>query len=73
MTPGVTKADAPAASGGSSRAWQDKTPDEIIKDVNDALTGVYSDSRQVEMADTMAIPVEAYTDLASPAASPTPR
>ena len=61
----VTKADAPAASGGSSRAWQDKTPDEIIKDVNDALTGVYSDSRQVEMADTMAIPVEAYTDLAS--------
>ena len=61
----VTSSDAPNNVGGTSRAWEDKTPDEIVKDVNDALTGVYSDSKQVELADTIALPVKAYTDLAS--------
>ena len=42
-----------------------KTPDNIIRDVNDVLTGIYSNSLQVEMADTLLLPIPAFTDLAS--------
>lgn len=65
---GVTRVDAAASgtgSGNAQRRWANKTPDNIIRDVNDILTGIYSNSLQVEMADTLLLPIAAFTDLAS--------
>ena len=42
-----------------------KTPDEIIKDVNDLLTGVWDSSKTVEMADTLALPTTMWSLLAN--------
>lgn len=48
-----------AANGaGGSPDWDAKTADEILKDVNDVLTGVYSGSLQIELADTVLLPVD---------------
>jgi hypothetical protein len=52
----VTKAWAANGAGGSPD-WDAKTGDEILKDVNDALTGVYTGSLTVELADTVLLPV----------------
>lgn len=55
-----------AANGaGGSPLWSQKTPDEILKDVNDALTGVFSDSLTVELADTVLLDVTRYNLIAT--------
>ncbi len=61
--PSVTVANAESDGNGSSPAWDDKNGDLIIRDVNAALTGVYTESLTVEMADTIALPVAAFTLL----------
>ena len=62
----VTAANAAeGAKGGNSaekRLWANKTGPEIAKDVNDALSGIHVDSLQVELADTILLPV-AMRDL----------
>jgi hypothetical protein len=63
--PGVTRVDA-ANTGTDSRShWVSKDPDDILADINDALTGVYVDSATVEMADTVLLPVAAMTLIAT--------
>lgn len=52
----VTRVDATADGTGSTRTWSTKTADQMIRDVNDALTGVYTSSLTVEMADTVLVP-----------------
>jgi hypothetical protein len=46
-------------------AWTIKTADQILKDVNDALTGMYVDSLQIEFADTLLLPVQALALIAT--------
>ncbi|WP_343711902.1 major capsid family protein [Inquilinus sp.] len=46
-----------AGGGGNSTKWVDKTPTQIIRDVNALLTGIYTTSLTVEMADTLLLPV----------------
>jgi hypothetical protein len=53
----VTRADAANDGTGATRTWSTKTADQIIRDINDALTGVYTASNTVEMADTILLPV----------------
>jgi hypothetical protein len=53
--PGVTAVTAAAGVGGVT--WALKTADEIIKDVNDALTGIWTTTLQVEMANTILLPL----------------
>lgn len=62
---GVTRVDAANDGTGPSRLWTAKTADQIIRDVNDALTGVYTASLTVEMADTILLPISALTTLAT--------
>ena len=50
---------------GSSRLWSAKSPDLIIRDVNDMLIGMGTDTSQVEMANTLILPVERYQAIAS--------
>ena len=60
---GVTVIDVAADGTGTSSFWADKTADLILRDVNDALMGVYSNSQTVEFADTLLIPLNAISAL----------
>ncbi len=59
----VTRVDAANTGTGPSRLWSTKTADQIITDVNDALTGIYTGSKSVEMADTLLLPIAAMSLL----------
>lgn len=61
----VTQVDAAYTGTGSSPAWSDKTAAQVISDINDALTGVYTTTLTVEMADTILLPIPAMTALAT--------
>lgn len=67
---GVTSTVAPADGTGSATFWVDedgvgtKTPAQIVRDINIALQGVYMGTSQVEMADTLLLPIEAHTYIA---------
>lgn len=63
--PNVTVVHVAYDGTGSSPTWDDKDSDKIIRDVNDALTGVYTESLQVEMADTLLLPLSKITQLAT--------
>lgn len=62
---GITAVNAEADGTGSSPDWSTKTGDQILRDVNNALTGVYVGSLTVEMADTVLMPVESYNLIAN--------
>lgn len=61
--PGITTVLAGIESGHT--VWDQKSADAILKDVNDALTGIYVGTLQVEMADTLLLPVAALTIIAT--------
>lgn len=67
---GITTTTAPAGASGST-FWVnedgegEKTPAEIVRDVNIGLGGIASASYDTEMADTVLLPVEAYNYIAS--------
>lgn len=67
--PNVTVVNAPAdgnSNGGvSSAAWEHKTATQIIRDFNVALTGIYTASLTVEMANTVLLPIAVHALLAS--------
>lgn len=70
---GVTSGLAPADGTAGVRTWFDnngvltKTPAQIVRDFNGMLTGIYTGSLTVEMADTVLLP---YVTLANLAATP---
>ena len=61
----VTKADASATGTSNSRRWADKTGMQIISDVDSLLAGLWTNSRTVELADTLLLPPSAWSLLAS--------
>ncbi len=67
----VTKIHAQADGGqadGSTNGspdWTDKSVDQIIRDINNALSGIYVESLQIEMADTVLLPVACLNILAT--------
>lgn len=61
----VTRTDVTADGTGSSRLWTAKTADQQIRDVNDALTGIYTGSNTVEMADTVLLPHDRLVTLST--------
>jgi hypothetical protein len=61
----VTAGSAIADGTGSSALWTTKTADQIIRDVNQILTGIYTGSATVEMADTVLLPVASFALLAT--------
>ena len=63
--PGVTRVDVQADGTGGTGSWATKTADQILRDVNSALTGQWVASLQVELADTVLLPVAAMADIAT--------
>lgn len=61
--PGITTGAASNNAAGNSPLWTNKSGDEILKDINDALTGVYTSSLTTEMADTIGLPVAQFAAL----------
>ena len=65
----VPQVAVPNGAGGSP-LWSNKAPAEILSDVNNALVGAWSSSAQVELHDTVLLPVTQYGTIASTARSP---
>ncbi|NSX90130.1 DUF2184 domain-containing protein [Agrobacterium tumefaciens] len=69
--PGVVTAVVPGDGTGSATFWVDedgvgvKTPAQIVRDINLGLQGVNLATFEVEMADTILLPVEAYNYIAA--------
>lgn len=60
----VTAATAPNGAG-ASPLWTNKTSLEILKDVNDIVSGVWTGSKTVELADTLLLSPERLAYIAS--------
>lgn len=59
-------ASAVAADGtGAATAWSTKTPDQIIRDVNNLLIGLSSATNQTELANTLVLPIERLQYISS--------
>lgn len=59
----VTSGQVALNAGATSRLWSAKTTTEIIADINTVLTGIYTGSSNVEMADTLLLPIERLLTL----------
>jgi hypothetical protein len=66
--PNVTKTNAPNGVSGTA-TWATKTPDEILKDMNDAANGIVTISKGMEIPDTMILPMAQYNYIKSTARS----
>lgn len=58
-----TATSAPADGTGSSRAFADKTPDQILRDVNVVLQGHHTDTYGKRMSNTLLFPHSVLNDL----------
>lgn len=65
--PGLTIVNAAATGNGGNPYWTDKLGDAdlILKDINDAIVGMYTTTLTVELADTILMPITAATLLAT--------
>ena len=60
----VPQVAVPNGASGSP-LWANKTPAEILADVNNAIVGAWSSTNQVELHDTVLLPVPQYGTLAA--------
>lgn len=67
--PNVTSVTIPATGTGSSTLWINKTPDQILLDMNTVANTVVSVSLGVENPDTMLLPLSQFNYVASTARS----
>ena len=56
---------------GPSRLWSAKSPDLILRDINEALTAVETGSGETMVADTLVLPTTAYNEIATKRVSDT--
>lgn len=67
----VTAGNVANDGTGASTLWSTKTPDLILRDINALLTGIYTASLTVELADTLLLPVARLDYIATTARSST--
>ena len=63
--PGISEVALPADGTGSSKAWKDKSVDQIIRDINYMVDGVMNPTSGREAPDTLLLPIAQYNDLAN--------
>lgn len=54
-----------ASGSGTARYWANKTPDQILADINTALSTIRSSTKEIEWADTIRLPPTAFRDIAT--------
>jgi hypothetical protein len=63
--PGITETSLPADGDGGSSRWKDKTVDQILRDINIITNGVMIPTNNMEVPDTLLLPLEVYNLLAN--------
>jgi hypothetical protein len=63
--PNVPVATAAATGTGSSPLWSTKTPDQILVDINGAISGVHVTTQETELADTVLLPFSRFNALST--------
>lgn len=63
--PNVPVQAVPADGTGGNTEWTTKTPDQILRDMNFIVNQVVVNSNEVEMPDTLLLPMAQYTLIAS--------
>jgi len=69
--PNVTRVAVDENAGATSTKWADKTPDEILADMNNLVNGIVEITNGVEAPNTLLLPIEQYTYITSTARSST--
>lgn len=70
-TPNIPVYLVPNDGVGASTLWSTKTPDQILRDLNSITNSIVQLTKGVEMPNTVLLPVEQYTLIASTPRSPT--
>jgi hypothetical protein len=60
-----TATTAPADGASSATTFASKTPDQILRDVNGVLTGIFTGTMGAEIADTLLMPYAVLLDLST--------
>jgi len=60
---GITPTDVADGAGAADTTWETKTADEILKDINETLTGIWTASNTIELADTILLPLTSYAHI----------
>jgi hypothetical protein len=63
--PNISSVTIPADGSGASKLWSSKTPAQIIRDLNLVSNTIVSNTKGVETPDTLLLPVDKYTYIAS--------
>lgn len=61
----VTATNAPNDGTGSARTFASKTPDQVLRDINDMIVGITTDTLETELADTVLLPTTIFQTLAA--------
>lgn len=69
--PNIPRADVAANGTGSTTQWVNKTPIQILNDMNALVTGVTTLTKGVETPDTLILPLKQYVQIQSTPFSPT--
>lgn len=62
---GPTATTAPADGTGSATTFASKTPDQVLRDINGQLTGIFTGTLGAEIADTLLLPYSVLLDLST--------
>ncbi|WP_454686843.1 DUF2184 domain-containing protein [Agrobacterium leguminum] len=60
-----TATTAPADGSGSATTFASKTPDQVLRDINGQLTGMFTGTFGAEIADTVLLPYSVLLDLST--------
>ena len=60
-----TATTAPADGTGSATTFASKTPDQILRDINGQITGIFTGTLGAEIADTLLMPYSVLLDLST--------
>lgn len=63
--PGITEVTLQADGTSSSKTWASKTPDQIVRDINDLVSAVMEPTSAREVPDTLLLPIAQYNDIAT--------
>ena len=63
--PNITTAVVKADGTSNSTKWADKTPAQILRDLNDAVSGIVDLTNGVEIPDTIVLPIKQYNYIAN--------
>jgi hypothetical protein len=61
----VTATTAPADGTSSATTFASKTPDQILRDINGQLTGIFTGTLGTEIADTLLLPYSVLLDIST--------